>query len=64
MVDKITTISEFPKKLVNYFLCKLLHEKEETWDGTYYYHGGTGQFLPNIKSRCKVCDKDDDDKSE
>lgn len=61
MVDKITSISEFPKQLVKYFRCKLLHEKESTWDGTYYYRGDTGSFVPNIKSRCKVCDKDDDD---
>lgn len=58
MVAKLTTITEFPKQLVKYFRCKLLHEKEQTWDGTYFYHGGVGKFLPNIKSKCKVCDKD------
>lgn len=55
----LTKISEFPKQLISYFACKLLHEKEQLWDGTYYYHGGIGKFLPNIKYKCKVCDKDD-----
>ena len=58
MVGKITSISEMPKAVIKYFSCLLLHEKEQIWDGTYYYHGESGQFLPNIKSRCKVCDKD------
>ncbi len=58
MVADKTTISEFPKQLVKYFTCKLLHDKVGTWDGTYYYDEENCQFIPNIKYKCKICDKD------
>lgn len=56
-----TTIGSFPKELVDYFRCKLLHEKRPYWDGTFYYDKNLDKNLPNIKYLCKVCDKDDYD---
>ncbi len=49
----VTTISAYPKELVKYFRCNLLHTKSPKWDGDYIEVDG--KKVPNVKWICKEC---------
>lgn len=45
-------------EIIKHFNCKLLHRKYSYWDGSYIFSEEEKKFVPNIQSRCKICEMD------
>ena len=56
-----TTLSEFPKEVERYFICKLLHQRRAEWDGSYRYDEILKRKVPDIKMICVICSKGKDE---